>query len=116
MDDRLGCLDRQTTAMQVAAPTKTPTVAEVAGFIDLLRTACDNQSVNDALEKLLSQPDTVRQAMVHNWVSDLLLRDAPRDFTRAIACLLDDRVAEKAYEVIFQCRRPSLLRRAFSRR
>ena len=95
--------------MQAAPFTKTSTVAEVNGFIDLLRAACDNPTMNTALEKLLSQPDEQRQSMVHNWVSDLLLRDAPRDFTRAIACLLDDGVAEKAYEVIYHCQRNRFL-------
>ena len=50
-------------------------------------------------------PDRQRQAVVHAWVRDLLVAEAPHDFVQAIACLLDDRVAEKAYEVIFQCRR-----------
>ena len=95
--------------MQAAPFTKTSTVAEVNGFIDLLRAACDNPTMNAALEKLLSQTDEQRQSMVHNWVSDLLLRDAPRDFTRAIACLLDDGVAEKAYEVIYHCQRNRFL-------
>jgi hypothetical protein len=30
---------------------------------------------------------------------------APRFITQAIACLLDDAVAEKAYEVIHHCKR-----------
>jgi hypothetical protein len=34
-----------------------------------------------------------------------LPKEAPKDFIEAIACLLDDAVAEKVYEVIFQCRR-----------
>ena len=35
----------------------------------------------------------------------MLIAEAPRDFIQAIACLLDDRAAEKAYEVIFRCQR-----------
>jgi hypothetical protein len=35
----------------------------------------------------------------------MLIAEAPRDFIQAVACLLDDRVAEKAYEVIFKCQR-----------
>jgi hypothetical protein len=61
--------------------------------------------VYERLERLLSMPDGKRQAVVHAWVSDLLIAKAPRDFIQAIACLSDDRVAEKAYEVIFKCRR-----------
>jgi len=80
-------------------------VAEIESFITMLRTACEDRKVNERLEKLLSLPDDRRKAVVHSWVSDLLIADAPREFTQAIACLLDDQVAEKAYEVIYQCRR-----------
>ncbi len=68
------------------------------------------------MEKLLSQPDDRRKALVHNWVSELVVNNAPKDFMRAIACLLDDRVAEKAYEVIFQCQRKSVLPSIFKRK
>ena len=81
------------------------TVGEIDMFITMLLTACENQKVYDTLEKLLSLPDEQRQAAVHSWVSDLLIADAPKDFVAAIACLLDDQIAEKAYEVIHQCRR-----------
>ncbi len=42
--------------------------------------------------------------MVHNWITDLVIGDAPKDFIAAIACLSDDSIAEKAYEVIFNCK------------
>ena len=86
-------------------PFKPHTVGEIEGFIGLLMAACDDRKVNDALEKLLSMPDEKRRLFVHNWVSDLVLKKAPQNFTQAIACLQDDAVAEKAYEVIYQCRR-----------
>ena len=85
--------------------TERRSVGEIEGFISLLRSACDDRNVNAALEKLLSLPDFERRTLVNNWVSDLLIKKAPREFTEAIACLLDDAVAEKAYEVIYQCRR-----------
>ena len=81
------------------------TVGEVGGFITLLRAACDDRSVNDALERLLSLPDERRRDLIHTWVSDLIVKEAPKEFIEAIACLGDDAVAQKAYEVIFQCRR-----------
>ena len=81
------------------------TVGEIDGFISLLRAACADQAMNASLAKLLSMPDEERRAFVQNWVSDLLIKEAPKDFIEAIACLLDDAVAEKAYEVIFQCSR-----------
>jgi len=91
--------------MNTGSDTKRRTVGEIESFINLLRAACDDPKMNAVLEKLLSFPDEKRRALVHSWVSDLLINEAPKDFTEAIACLLDDSVAEKAYEVIYQCRR-----------
>jgi hypothetical protein len=83
-------------------------VAEIETFITMLTTACEDESIRQRLERLLSMPDRKRQAVVRAWVNDLLIAQGPGDFTQAIACLLDDRVAEKAYEVIFQCERGAL--------
>ena len=80
-------------------------VGQIDGFITLLLAACENRMVNDKLEALLSMPDPKRQAVVHSWVNDLLVQQAPRDFILAIACLKDDAVAEKAYEVIVGCKK-----------
>jgi hypothetical protein len=77
----------------------------VEGFVNLLRAACNDVKVHTSLERLLSMPDEKRQTLVHNWVTDLIVAGAPQDFVQAIACLSDDAVAEKAYEVIFQCKR-----------
>jgi len=91
--------------MKQVSKTKHRTVGEIEGFINLLLAACDDKKMNATLERLLSLPDEERRALVHSWVSDLLVKEAPKEFTEAIACLLDDAVAEKAHEVIFQCRR-----------
>jgi hypothetical protein len=81
------------------------TVAEVEGFVNLLRAACDNAKISATLERLLSMPDEKRRGVVHAWVTDLLIEQAPQDFVQAVACLMDDTIAEKAYEVIFRCGR-----------
>jgi len=80
------------------------TVAEVDGFITMLLSACENDDINRTLEMLLALPDEKRRGLVHSWVNDLLIAQAPQDFIQAVACLLDDAVAEKAYEVIYRCR------------
>jgi hypothetical protein len=80
-------------------------VAEIESFITMLQVACEDEKINGILERLLSQPDEKRRALVHSWVSDLLIKQAPGDFVEAIACLSNDDVAEKAYEVIYHCRR-----------
>jgi hypothetical protein len=80
-------------------------VAEIESFFTLLESACEDRSVNDRLERLLSLPDAERQSLVNAWVGDMLVAGAPRDFIEAVACLSDDGVAEKAYQVIYNCRR-----------
>jgi hypothetical protein len=92
-----------TTRSKVKPPPRT--VGEIDAFINMLLAACEDKKVHGTLDKLLSLPDVKRQATVHAWVSDLLIAEAPPDFIEAVACLLDDRIAEKAYEVIFKCER-----------
>lgn len=86
--------------------TQSPrSVADIEGFVGLLKAACDDPQINATLERLLAMPDTQRQGVVHAWVTDLLIAEAPRDVIEAVGCLMDNAVAEKAYEVIYQCRR-----------
>jgi hypothetical protein len=80
-------------------------IADIDGFITLLRVACEDQKINAQLARLLAMPDEQRRGFVHAWVTDMIVARAPHDFIEAIGCLMDDRVAEKTYEVIFQCRR-----------
>jgi hypothetical protein len=80
-------------------------VAEIESFITMLQVACEDASVNDRLAQILSLPDEQRRGLVHTLISDMLIAKAPKDFVAAIACLSDDRIAERAYEVIFKCKR-----------
>jgi hypothetical protein len=51
--------------------SQTPcSVAEVEGFVDLLRAACDDPEINATLAKLLAMPDGKRRGLVHAWVTD----------------------------------------------
>ena len=87
--------------------TTTPprSVADIEGFVGLLKAACDDPQINTTLERLLVLPDAQRRGVVHAWVTDLLIAEAPREFIEAVGCLIDDAVAEQAYVVIYQCRR-----------
>ena len=69
----------------------------------MLLAACEDRGMNETLEILLSQPDSVRRVVVYRLLDRLKEKSAPQRLIEAIACLLDDQAAEKAYEVIFQC-------------
>lgn len=85
--------------------TRQRTVAEVDGFIDMLHAACEDQYMNETLERLLTLPDEKRKEVVLKLLEELTNKDAPNMLIEAISCLVDDAVAEKAYEVIYQCSR-----------
>ena len=87
------------------ARTPPRTVAEIESFVNLLAAACNDVKINATLERLLAMPDERRKGLVHAWVTDLIIEEAPKDLVEAVACLMDDAVAEKAYEVIFKCKR-----------
>lgn len=81
-------------------------VADHESFIDLLRAACDDRQMNHSLEQLLSVPDAQRHRMLETLVAQLRDKGAPEEFVKAVACLADDAVSERAYAVIFACQRP----------
>ena len=93
---------RYNAGMTATAPRS---VADIDGFVGLLKAACADQQINATLQRLLAMPDAQHQGVIHAWVTDLLIAEAPRELIEAVCCLMDDAVAEKAYEVIYQCRR-----------
>jgi len=80
-------------------------VAEIDRFIDLLSVACEDSGVHATLDKILTLPDGQREVVIQSLLADMRRAGAPKDFMAAIACLADTAVAEKAYEVIFNCRK-----------
>lgn len=86
--------------------TTTPrSVADIEGFVGLLKAACDDEKINATLQRLLAMPDGQRQGVVHAWVTDLIIAEAPREFIEAVGCLIDDAIAEQACAAICQCRK-----------
>ena len=86
-------------------PNAPLTFGEVDGFINMLLAACEDRGMNDTLQMLLSQPDQRRRAIVRRLLDRLKEKNAPQSLIDAMACLLDDAASEKAYEVIFQCKK-----------
>ena len=81
------------------------TYGEVEGFVSMLLVACEDAGMNETLEVLLSLPDDRRRLVVRELLDRFQANAAPQPLYEAFACLLDDRVAEQAYQVIFKCRR-----------
>ena len=81
------------------------TYGEVEGFVTMLIAACENMGMNESLEILLSAPNDRRKAIVRELLERFRQANAPKSLLDGFVCLLDDEVAEKAYEVIYRCKR-----------
>lgn len=81
------------------------TFKDVEGFINMLLAACEDAEMNRTLQMLLSEPNERRRAIVYRLLDRLRERNAPPALIDAMACLLDDTAAEKAYEAIYRCGR-----------
>ena len=87
-----------------AAPT---TYGDVDGLITLLQIACEEPEINATLQKLLAQPDAARRAFLAGLLPKLRAQAVPASLVEAMACLMDDAVAEVAFCEIYQCDRPA---------
>ena len=81
------------------------TYGDVAGLINMLLVACEDAEINTTLERLLSHPDGQRKRFLRELLVTLREKDAPADLIEAMACLLDNRVAELVYQEIYLCGR-----------
>lgn len=78
---------------------------DVNGLITLLLVACEDPLINTTLQQLLSQPDARRRAVLVELLARLRAQSALPELVEAMACLVDDDVAEQAYREIYQCAR-----------
>lgn len=86
-------------------PSTPRSAAAIDGIVNMLLAACESPSVYERLEMILALPNLRRRAELNAVISDLLMAQAPQDLITALACLVDEEVAEKAYEVIYKCHR-----------
>ena len=74
----------------------------------MLIVACEDATINNTLQSLLSQPNQARKCALLILLERLRKDRAPSDLIEAVVCLLDDAVAEKAFEAIYHCERKSM--------
>ena len=77
-----------------------PSVGENETFVTLMRVAKEDAEIKKQLLTILSQNRFNRASILNSYVEDLRLQKAPKEFISAIACLLDDRIAAKALEIL----------------
>ena len=75
-------------------------IGENEPLVTLIRVAQEDVEIKRHLLAILSQNKFNRESILNSYLEELRLKQAPQEFISAIACLLDDDVAEKALEIL----------------
>jgi hypothetical protein len=69
-------------------------------FVRLIQLAQEDSQIGDQLRALLSVDEFNRQSVIRSMLDEMRLDNAPAELISAFACLLDDRIADKAIKVL----------------
>ena len=81
-------------------------IGENEPLVTLIRVAQEDVEIKRHLLAILSQNKFNRESILNSYLEELRLKQAPQEFISAIACLLDDDVAEKVLEILKLCNLP----------
>ena len=86
--------------MQHNSKTKKITGASHEAFIKLIQVAQENDEIKKKLLDILILDEFNRNSALNTLIEEMLLKSAPAEFVTSIACLLDNKIAEKALEIL----------------
>jgi len=69
-------------------------------FVTLIRVAQEDDEIRQRLFTILTQDKFNRESILNSYLEEMRLKQAPAEFISAIACLLDDDIAQKALEIL----------------
>jgi len=79
---------------------KNKSVGDDDNFVSLIQVAREDANIRQQLLSILSQERKKRGSILNSYINDLQLKKAPVEFIAAIACLLQDDIADKALEIL----------------
>jgi hypothetical protein len=69
-------------------------------FVRLIQLAQEDSQIGDQLRALLSMDDFNRQSVIRSMLDEMRLNNSRAELISAFSCLLDDRIADKAMEIL----------------
>jgi hypothetical protein len=69
-------------------------------FVRLIQLAGEDPKIKEQILWILSLDSFNRKSALNTFIHNMKLKGAPGDFVSAIACFLDDEVAEKALSIL----------------
>ena len=73
---------------------------ETDSLVKLLEAMLNDSVINNKVTNLLKMNSYPRHILLSNWLEQLRCNKAPEKLTLALACLFDDTIAKKVYELI----------------
>jgi hypothetical protein len=75
-------------------------VADNEVFVKLIQVAEEDEAVRRKLAEILSLPPTHRRSVLNFYIDQMRQNGAPEAFISAVACLLDNGVADRALSLL----------------
>ncbi len=69
-------------------------------FVRLIQVARENPAIRNRLKTILSLETFHRKSALNTFIEEMRLKGAPQEFVSAIACFLDNVVANKALRIL----------------
>jgi hypothetical protein len=69
-------------------------------FVRLIQLASEDPKIREQILWILSMDSFNRKSALNTFIHNMKLKGAPGEFVSAIACFLDDEVAEKALSIL----------------
>ena len=69
-------------------------------FVRIIQVAGEDPEIREQILRILSMDAFNRKSALNTFIGEMRLKGAPRDFVSAIACFLDNGVAEKALAIL----------------
>ena len=78
----------------------TDSLSDNENFVNLMHAAREDEQMRRTLRGILSQTPMQRKSLLNTWLHEMRLKSAPDALVEAVACLTDDRIAEKALAIL----------------
>ena len=69
-------------------------------FVSLIQVAIEDPEIREQILRILSLDAFNRKSALNTFIQEMRFKGAPHEFVSAIACFLDDGVAEKALSIL----------------
>jgi hypothetical protein len=79
---------------------KQPYITQNHDFLRFVQVVQEESQIRQTLKSILELDNFNRKSALNTWLEELKIKQAPKKFRSALACLLDDDIAQKTLDLI----------------